>query len=53
MEVLTSADLANDFTPDDRGRRIFIQGLGLVGVGLLSGTLGGCDRIAETFPREF
>jgi len=35
MEVLTSADLAADFTLDNRGRRIFIKGVGLVGVGLL------------------
>lgn len=47
MEVLTSADLAADFTLADRGRRIFIQGLGLVSVGLLAGTLGGCDQLAE------
>ena len=47
MEVLTSADLAADFTLDNRGRRIFIKGVGLVGVGLLAGTLGGCDKLAE------
>jgi tyrosinase len=47
MEVLTSADLAADFTLEDRGRRIFIKGVGLVGVGLLAGTLGGCDKLAE------
>jgi len=47
MEVLTSTDLAADFTLEDRGRRIFIQGIGLVGVGLLAGTLGGCDQLAD------
>ncbi|HKQ15352.1 MAG TPA: tyrosinase family protein [Steroidobacteraceae bacterium] len=47
MEVLTSADLAADFSLQDRSRRIFIQGVGLVGVGLIAGTLGGCDKLAE------
>lgn len=34
--------------PEDKGRRLFIQGLGSVGLGLLSATMfGGCETILE------
>src|SRR5437016_10586580 len=31
----------------DLNRRVFIQGLGFVSIGLLIGTMGGCDELAE------
>lgn len=48
METLTPADFAEDLNPSNGlSRRIFIKGLGFVSVGLLLGTLGGCDQLAE------
>lgn len=47
MEKLTSKDFDATLEPGGTGRRIFIQGVGFVGVGLLTGLLGGCDKLAE------
>ena len=47
METLSPKDFALDFDLDRPRRRVFIQGLGLVGVSLLMGSLGGCEIIAE------
>jgi hypothetical protein len=32
---------------NDLNRRVFIQGLGFVSIGLLLGTMGGCEKIIE------
>jgi tyrosinase len=36
-----------DFLTPDINRRVFIQGLGFISVGLLMGTLGGCEKLSE------
>jgi len=33
--------------PTDLNRRVFIKGLGFVSVGLILGTMGGCDQLAD------
>jgi tyrosinase len=47
METLTPKDFALDFDLGKPSRRVFIQGLGLVGVSLLMGSLGGCETLIE------
>jgi tyrosinase len=48
MDTLTPADFSADIDLTGKSsRRIFIQGVGLVGVGLLMGSLGGCDKLAD------
>ena len=37
-----------DFLTPDINRRVFIQGIGFISVGLLMGTLGGCEKLAES-----
>ena len=48
MTILTQADFASE--PDFLGsstRRVFVKGVGFVGVSLLLSMMGGCDKIAE------
>ena len=47
METLTPKDFALDFDLSRPGRRVFVQGLGFVGVALLTGILGGCETLIE------
>jgi tyrosinase len=48
MQTLIPADFAADVDPtSDPSRRVFIKGLGCVGVGLIMGSLGGCEKLAE------
>ena len=41
-----------EFLSSDVSRRVFVKGVGFVTVGLLMGTLGGCEQLAEAMPAE-
>jgi tyrosinase len=47
METLTPRDFELDFDLGAPRRRVFLQGLGYVSVGLLMGSLGGCETLVE------
>ena len=47
METLTPQDFVLDFDLGKPSRRVFIRGLGFVSVGLLMGSLGGCEALIE------
>lgn len=47
MEKLTQEDFNAMLTPSQNSRRIFIQGVGFVGVALLAGLFGGCEHLVE------
>ena len=47
METLTPQDFVLDFDLGKPSRRVFIRGLGFVSVGLLMGSLGGCETLIE------
>lgn len=42
-----TTEMTVQFLDRDLSRRVFIQGLGFVTVGMLMGTLGGCEELAE------
>ena len=53
MNVLTQSDFVGE--PDFLGgtsRRVFVQGIGLVGASLLLATLGGCEKLAKQIKDE-
>jgi tyrosinase len=47
MEILTPTDFLDTNPLSDVSRRVFIKGLGFVGIALIVGTMGGCDKIAD------
>ena len=47
MEILTPADFEDLNPSNNPSRRVFVKGLGFVGVALLMGPLGGCDKLEE------
>ena len=47
METLTPKDFVVDLDLGKPSRRVFIQGLGFVSVGLLMGSLGGCETLID------
>lgn len=47
MEILTPEDFALDLDLGKPSRRVFIRGLGFVGVSLLMGSLGGCEALID------
>lgn len=48
MDEPITSDLSAELTSSDSlSRRVFVQGLGFVSLGLLMGTFGGCEKIIE------
>src|SRR6266702_2673684 len=48
MQTLVPADFATDLDlTSEPSRRVFIKGLGFVSVALVTGSLGGCEKLAE------
>ena len=48
MDLFTPLGLVEDpDRPTALDRRVFVKGLGLVGMGLLTSTLGGCEYLAD------
>lgn len=48
MEKLTGKDFGTDFLGEKgTSRRVFIKGVGLVSAALVTGLLGGCERLAD------
>jgi len=47
MEKLTTSFAEELISGNTFSRRVFVQGLGFVSIGLLMGTFGGCEKIIE------
>ncbi|HEV7683522.1 MAG TPA: tyrosinase family protein [Pyrinomonadaceae bacterium] len=47
MENLTPSLAEELISPNGHSRRVFVQGLGFVSIGLLLGLFGGCEKIIE------
>ncbi|MGH9933466.1 MAG: tyrosinase family protein [Pyrinomonadaceae bacterium] len=47
MEKPTTSFSEELTSPNNFSRRVFVQGLGFVSIGLLMGTFGGCEKIIE------
>ena len=50
MDEPITSNLSEELTsPSSFSRRVFVQGLGFVSIGLLMGTFGGCEKIIERY----